>query len=125
MSNYELLRAIHLTAIHATILSFLIRAIWRWTKPDLLYRRWVRVVPALIDTVLLFSGLGLILILQQYPFVNSWLTAKLIAVLAYIGFASYALYRGKSRQVQAVALGVAVLLLVYVYLVARSHSPVL
>lgn len=37
-----------------------------------------------IDTTLLLAAIALMLILHQYPFVNGWLTAKLLLLLLYI-----------------------------------------
>jgi uncharacterized membrane protein SirB2 len=74
---------------------------------------------------LLLSGIGLMLQIQQYPFVQHWLTAKLLALLAYILLGTVAIKRGRSRRIRIQALIAALLSLGYLIAVARTHSPTL
>jgi len=37
-----------------------------------------------VDSLLLLAGIALALIIRQYPFRDAWLTAKLLALIAYI-----------------------------------------
>jgi threonine/homoserine/homoserine lactone efflux protein len=57
----------------------------------------VRVVPHVNDTLLLVAAIGLSIVLQQYPFVHAWVTAKVLGLLAYIGLGMFALRRGRSK----------------------------
>lgn len=59
----------------------------------------------------------------QYPFEQSWLTAKLFGLLTYIGCGTMALKRGKTRQVRIAFLGLAVLSYFYIVSVALTRSP--
>lgn len=67
----------------------------------LLQQCWVRILPHLIDTVLLASALTLVFWSGQYPFQQSLLTAKLLALLVYIALGTVALKRGKTPVVRA------------------------
>ena len=103
MSSYLALRHLHLTAVTLSLALFALRGLWMLVDSPQLQRRWVRIVPHLIDTVLLASAIGLTLILQQYPFVDGWLTAKVLALIVYIILGSIALKRGPTKPVRAAA----------------------
>ena len=60
---------------------------------------------------------------QQYPFVAGWLTAKLLALVAYIGLGLVALRLGPTRAVRAVAFIAAVTAFGYMLAVAFTRSP--
>lgn len=122
---YTTVKHLHLTLVTCTILLFLFRAGLMLWSPKHLQKRWLKVLPHVIDTFLLLSGVGLMFIVGQYPLVNSWLTAKILGVLAYIGFGAVALKRGRSRKARLNALGLALLSLGYVVAVAHTHSPTL
>jgi uncharacterized membrane protein SirB2 len=88
-----------------------------------LQRRWVRIVPHLVDTVLLASAIGLALTLRQYPFVDGWLTAKVLALIAYIILGSIALKRGRTKPIRAVAWIAALATFGYIVSVALTRHP--
>lgn len=120
---YLALKHIHLTAVGLSFALFALRSFWMLQDSPSLKKRWVKIVPHIIDTVLLVSAISLAVLLQQYPFVDGWLTAKVLALLAYIGFGTIALKRGRSRKVRLLALGGAVLSAAYIVLVALNHHP--
>jgi uncharacterized membrane protein SirB2 len=76
-NHYLIIKNIHILSITLSFILFFIRGIWAIQESDWLQRAWVKIVPHIIDSVLLFSGITLAVILQQYPGVHSWLTAKL------------------------------------------------
>ncbi len=94
-------------------------------QSPLLQSRVAKVVPHIIDTLLLLSGIALAINLQQYPFTVGWLTAKLIALLAYIVFGSVALKRGKTRQQRIIAFIIALAFFAYLVMVALTRSATL
>jgi len=83
----------------------------------------VRYLTYAIDTVLLTAALVLAAILQQYPFVNSWLTAKVMLLVAYIGLGTFALKRARTRPAKAVFFVLALAVYFYIASVARSRDP--
>jgi uncharacterized membrane protein SirB2 len=89
------------------------------------WRQWwlLRVAPHAVDTVLLASALWMAWRIGQYPFVNGWLTAKVLALLVYILLGSRALGM-TTPQVQRAPFFVAALLCVgYIVGVALTRSP--
>mgnify|MGYP001022043781 CR=1 FL=1 len=120
---YVALKHLHLTAVALSFTLFVLRGVWMLIDSPRLRRPWVRVVPHVIDTVLLASALGLIAILHQYPFVHGWLTAKVAALVVYIVLGSIALKRGSSKPVRAAAWIAALAVFGYIVSVALSRSP--
>lgn len=80
-------------------------------------------LPHVIDTVLLASAIGLAILIRQYRGVNSWLTAKVVGVVAYIVLGSIALKRGRNRRVRLLAWIAALLAFGYIVLVAHRRDP--
>lgn len=89
----------------------------------LLQARAVRFWPHAVDTLLLASAVWLAVLLDQYPFVNTWLTAKVLGLLAYIAFGTYALRRGRTLRLRAAAFVAALMAAAYVATVALTRDP--
>jgi uncharacterized membrane protein SirB2 len=123
MAYFALIKNLHLTTIALSLALFVLRGAWMIAASPLLQARWVRIVPHIIDTLLLASGIGLAVLIQQYPLVHGWLTAKLIALIVYIGLGTIALKRGKTRAQRVAAWVAALLVFGYMVAVAIAHSP--
>ncbi len=121
--TYTLLKQLHLATIAITLTLFLLRGFWMMAASPRLQARWVRIVPHLNDTLLLASGIGLAVLLQQYPLVHGWLTAKFFALIAYIVLGTVALKRGKTRSRRIAAWFAALLVFGYMVAVALTHDP--
>lgn len=120
---YSLLKQLHLTTIAITLALFVLRGIWMMTASRRLQARWVRIVPHVNDTLLLASGISLAVLLQQYPLVHGWLTAKFFALILYIVLGTYALKRGKTQGLRITAWIAALLVFGYMVAVAITHNP--
>jgi uncharacterized membrane protein SirB2 len=123
-SLYVLLKNLHVGAVAASGGLFLLRAGWMLRRPEMLSRRWVRVVPHAVDTVLLSAALGLLAVLHLNPFTTPWLAAKLLALVGYIVAGSVALKRGRTRRGRVAALVLAVALFGYMVGTALTRNPV-
>lgn len=121
--SYLILKNLHLTTIAVTLTLFLVRGVWMMTDSPRLQARWVRIVPHANDTLLLASGIALAVLIQQYPLVHGWLTAKLLALIAYIVLGTIALKRGKTKSQRIAAWVAALLVFGYMLAVARAHDP--
>ncbi len=120
---YALLKAVHLAAIVTSGTLFQVRAAWMASGSPRLHARWVRILPHVVDTVLLASGIGLATLLAQVPFVHAWLTAKVLALVLYVILGSIALKRGRTRRVRLAAWVAATATFAYIVAVALGKSP--
>lgn len=120
---YIALKHLHITTVILSFSLFMLRMLWMLADSPQLQRRWVRIVPHVIDTVLLASAIGLTLILHQYPFVNDWLTAKVLGLIVYIILGSIALKRGPTQHIRIVAGVAAIGVFGYIVSIALVHSP--
>jgi len=92
-------------------------------ESDLLKHRIVKVLPHVIDSLLLISAISLTVFLGQYPFVNDWLTVKLLALITYIILGSIALKRGKTKKLRITALAASLMTFGYIVSIAYFHHP--
>lgn len=120
---YLAIKHLHITCVILSGAGFLLRGYWKFCQPARLERPWVRRLPHVIDSLLLASALTLAVLGRQYPFVDAWLTAKLLALLAYIVLGSLALKRARRPAAQAVSFALAVLVFAYIVSVALTHRP--
>ncbi|MCF7980783.1 MAG: SirB2 family protein [Pseudomonadales bacterium] len=121
--SYQLIKNIHLMAISLSICGFVLRGTWMMLGSRLINQRWVKVLPHIIDTVLLSSAVALAIKIHQYPFVHSWLTAKFIALLLYILFGMVALSYGKTKSIRVAAFCASLLAFSYIVMVALTKTP--
>jgi uncharacterized membrane protein SirB2 len=120
---YLALKHLHLTTVVLSFALFTLRGIWMLVDSPWRQKRWTRIVPHLIDTILLASAIGLMLVLEQYPFIHGWLTAKVLGLIAYIILGSIALKYGPTKPVRAAAWVAALATFGYIVSVALTHTP--
>lgn len=121
--DYLLVKHVHMTCAALSGGFFLVRGVWMLADSALLQQRWVKTLPHLIDTLLLLSAITLAVLSAQYPLTHGWLTAKILALLAYIVLGSIALKRGRSKASRTVAFAAALLSFGYIVSVAISKDP--
>lgn len=120
---YPELGAIHVGAVAASGMLFLLRALalnltgasWPLARP-------ARVLAYAVDTTLLAAAIMLMAIVRQYPFVDSWLTAKILLLVVYI-FLGYRALRAPGRAARASCLVGAAATFLFIVSVARAHNP--
>ncbi|MFP5393767.1 MAG: SirB2 family protein [Gammaproteobacteria bacterium] len=122
--EYVALKHMHMGFAGLSGLLFLVRGVWMLRASPMLQQRWVRIAPHIIDTLLLTTAIVLAVWSSQYPFVQAWLTAKVVALVIYIGLGTVALKRGRSPGVRAAAFAGALLTFLYIVSVAVSKQPV-
>lgn len=120
---YLILKTIHVSSVITSGLLFSLRGVLMWRQSPWLEHRVLKILPHLVDTVLLLSAVALTLVLQQYPFVQAWLTVKVLLLAAYIVVGSYALKRGRSLRQRRLLFILALAIFLFIVSVARSHSP--
>ena len=121
--SYTVLKYIHVSSVIFSYLLFLTRGIWMMHSSAHLQQRWVKIIPHVIDTVLLTSAITLAVLIQQYPLANAWLTAKVAGLLLYIGLGITAFRFGKTYPIKVGAGIMAQIVFFYNVLVALTKNP--
>ncbi|GGX09899.1 hypothetical protein GCM10011282_15190 [Undibacterium macrobrachii] len=88
----------------------------------MLQKKWVRILPHTIDTILLASAIGMAIIASINPFEQTWLAAKILALLAYIFAGTFAIKRASSPQAQNLSFVLALICFAYILMVALSKQ---
>jgi len=118
-----LIKTVHIISAAGIYILFFLRGIWSLNGSTVMCQRWIKIVPHVVDTLLIVSAIALAFSIRQYPFVDTWLTAKIIALLLYIMLGAVALRYGRSKTVRFSAWILAQLVLGYIVLVAINHNP--
>jgi len=123
IESYPHIKWVHVAAVLASGALFMLRGLalhmgarWPMAAP-------LRYLSYTIDTVLLTTALMLTTILHQYPFVNGWLTVKVVLLVLYVLLGSYALKRGRTRAVRIACWLAALAVYGLIISVARAHHP--
>ncbi len=119
---YLPLKHLHLTCITLSLILFVTRFYWRKQNPSMLQKKWVRILPHTIDTILLASAIGMAIIASINPFEQTWLAAKILALLAYIFAGTFAIKRASSPQAQNLSFVIALTCFAYILMVAFSKQ---
>lgn len=120
--DFPAIKALHVACVVLSYILFFVRGVWMMRDSPQLIQRWVRVVPHVIDTALLVSAVAMVVMIRQYPFVTGWLTAKVMALIFYIGLGMVALRGGKTRRTRIAAWILAQMVFAYIVAVAITHS---
>lgn len=83
----------------------------------------LRRISVVIDSLLLAAAIALTTIIHQYPFVQAWLTVKVVLLVAYIALGVFALRRGRTRALRATYFAAAMIVFLFIVTVARAHNP--
>lgn len=96
---YLAFKNLHLLLAVLSVSLLFIRFGMMLRSSPMLQHKLLKIGPHVVDTLLILSAVVLMLSINQYPFVNSWLTEKVIALLAYIALAVMAL-RGRTMAIR-------------------------
>jgi uncharacterized membrane protein SirB2 len=121
--QFFLIRQVHITCVLLSGALFCVRGGLRITNVAAANHRVLRVVSYLIDATLLVAAVLLTIILQQFPFLDAWLTTKVLLLALYIALGSLALKHAQSRRLRVLAFGSALLTYAWIIGVAVTHDP--
>ena len=89
-------------------------------ESDYLEKKWVKIAPHIIDTVLLVTAITLVFMI---PVDHAWLGTKVVALIFYIGFGIFALKLGKTKGQRIIAFVLAIATFGFILSVAITRSP--
>jgi uncharacterized membrane protein SirB2 len=118
----DFIRTLHIAFAILTIISFSLRGVWMLMDSPLLLLKPSRIVPHIIDALLLFTGIVLAI---NYTYNNiefGWLLAKLAAIILYIVAGAIALKYGETRMDRIMALVISYCLLAVIVSLALTRS---
>ena len=121
--DYLLLKTIHIACVVVTFVLFFGRGVLMLAGSPLLKAPFLRIAPHVNDTLLLGSALWMTAS-RHDPFAETWLTAKLVALIVYIGAGMIALSYGRTKRSRFTAWVFALLVFAYIVSVALTRSPV-
>lgn len=106
MEQYYLpIKHIHVTLVAVSVLFFIVRVVLMLANKAIHEKKWAKMTSRIADTFLLISAILLCFAINQFPFVDAWLTEKFVALIAYIILAYISLYRSttlKSRLLTSI-----------------------
>ncbi len=123
MIDYLLVKHVHVTCVVLSGAGFALRGAWMLTDSPLIRHRLTRIVPHIVDTLLLGSAITLVVLAGWYPTTHAWVAAKIVALVVYIVLGTVALKRGRTRAVRIVALAGALATFAYIVSVAIARNP--
>jgi uncharacterized membrane protein SirB2 len=119
---YTFIKIIHMSFAMISVLGFLARGILKINESPLVDKKLVRVLPHVIDTVLLASAITLVIMSGQYPWVAPWVSAKILGLVVYIGLGVVVMRTAKTRQARIAAFALALITVGYVFMVASTKT---
>lgn len=120
----SMLLTFHMLAAYLSIGLFVARGFLMFNNSEWFHHRLMRTVPSAVDTILLASALVLMFLVSQYPFVDHWLTAKVVGLVGYIVLGAIALGSGeRAGNVRIIAFLGAIAVFAYVILVSVTRQP--
>lgn len=120
---YPQIRFVHILCVVLSGSLFSVRGLLMLMRSRHTNHIVLRRLSQLIDTSLLLAALFLTSMLHQYPFVQSWLTVKVVLLVVYIVLGIFALHAGRTRGVRVTCLIAALLVYAFIISVALAHHP--
>jgi uncharacterized membrane protein SirB2 len=122
MLAYTTLKHLHATAATISIAGFALRYAWMIAGSPRLQSRAAKVLPHIVDTILLASAILLAVQAGIAPWSVGWLGFKVIGLIVYIVLGTIALKRGRTRGVRIAAGATAIALFGAIVWAARYKS---
>jgi len=120
---YPQIKFVHVLCVILSGSLFALRGMMMLAGSRLANHPAMRYLSYAIDTTLLTAALMLITILHQYPFVQAWLTVKVLLLIVYIVLGVFALRRGRTLRVRAICYVAALVVFASIISVALAHNP--
>jgi uncharacterized membrane protein SirB2 len=114
MDSYFIFKTIHMICALLSIAGFLLRGYWMLQESPLLQLKPVKILPHIIDTLLLLSAFALLFVLGFGLLKQGWLVHKIGLLLVYIVLGMIALGDKYSRPKKIAAFVIAVLVFFYI-----------
>jgi len=123
MTLFTMFKLLHVGCAVVSVAGFTLRGYWLLTGNPLRQAALSRVLPHLVDTLLLASAIAMLAIWGTPPWELPWVVAKLLALILYIGLGMTVMRFAASKRNQLLAYIAALATVGYIVSVALTHSP--
>jgi len=120
---YLTVKEFHILFAGLSILLFVLRGAFAVLAGRPLAHRLWKVLPHVVDTLLLGLGVWLAVMLRINPLHSSWLGVKLLCVLGYIVLGVLAFRLQRPRWLRVTLFVAAILLFGFIVSIAMLHNP--
>jgi uncharacterized membrane protein SirB2 len=120
---YPQIKFVHVLCVILSGSLFAVRGMLMLAGSRLSNHAALRFTSYAIDTTLLTAALMLVTILHQYPFVQAWLTVKVLLLVVYIVLGAYALRRAHTERARTFCYFLALAVFGLIVGIARMHNP--
>jgi len=102
---YFALKNIHMLSIAVSAILLSIRYALVMANPSMIEKKCLKIFPHIVDTILLLSGISLVISLGFIPFTqgNEWFTEKVMCIFVYFALGFFTLHVAKNRLTKTFA----------------------
>lgn len=119
----EIWKWIHVSCACLSISGFFLRGMWMFSGSVLFQHRLTKILPHLVDSLLLVSALVMLFQWRLNPLEHAWLLTKIMALLVYIMLGMVAFRFGRSQGERVLAWVSALLVTAYIVQTAFTKNP--
>ena len=121
--NFLFLKYVHILCVAASFALFFIRGIWVMQSYPPAQERWVKVLPHVVDGLLILSALGMLYMVPSTSDYKGWMPIKLALIGVYAFLVVFVSRLAKSRLQRFAAWLAALLVFLFVTSIAVLHHP--
>ncbi|MBF7072565.1 SirB2 family protein [Glaciecola sp. MH2013] len=119
---YQMALHLHVTAVVISLSLFAFRFVLSMKAHPMLQKKWLKILPHVVDTALLGSAIWL-LTLSPMVGVDGWVASKVIGVSLYIVSGFFALKWAKNNRSRVIGFACAVIWVMLTASIAYSKQP--
>jgi len=120
--NFLLLKYIHILSIAASFALLFIRGVWLLQSYPPAQERWVKILPHIVDAVLLLSALGMLYV-HAASGKGDWMSAKLVLIVIYVTALVFLAKIARNLVQKLAAWLVASLVFLFITSISVLHDP--
>ena len=115
-----MIKSIHLIFVLASIISFSGRMTLSAFKPEWLQNKILKIAPHIIDTILLLSGITLVIQGNWLDGDYGWILSKFVLLLGYIAFGVMAMRSNGIKRWIAFATAIAFYIFIFIIAITKK-----
>ncbi|MDE3009268.1 MAG: SirB2 family protein [Pseudomonadota bacterium] len=125
MPSLLALKHLHMALAALSLLVYALRGVWMMRQSPIAGRRWVRVLPHVLYTLLIVAGAALATLTGQWGALWIWLKLALLAAFIAIGTIAFSPRNSLPRARRMSVWGMGLVLFLMVFAVAAYHHAVM